>query len=92
MVGSLKEQKVCASLVHCLLMEEQNFSEGYFLTVAEQYAVEDEKFILSTVTSEAVHEAIHHCALLKLNSTVRIFTLLEFWQKCIIQDGDFVQK
>ena len=61
MAESLRQQKVCACLVHCLLMEEQNFSEGCFLTVAEQYAVEGEKFILSIVSSEAVQEAIHHC-------------------------------
>jgi len=42
-------------------MEEQNFSGGCFLTVAEQYAVEGEKFILSIVSSEAVQRAIHHC-------------------------------
>jgi hypothetical protein len=36
-------------------------SEGCFLTVAEQYAVEDEEFILSTVNSEAVQEGIHNC-------------------------------
>ena len=48
-------------MVHCLLMEEQNFSEGCLLTFVEQYAVESEKFVLSIVSSEAVQEDIHHC-------------------------------
>jgi hypothetical protein len=42
-------------------MEEQNFSDGCFHTVVEQYAVKGENFILSTVSSEAVQETIHHC-------------------------------
>jgi hypothetical protein len=42
-------------------MEEQNFSEGCFLRVAEQFAVKDKKFILSIVSCEAVQETVHHC-------------------------------